>query len=111
MSLTEVDNAIRDLPFKDDHIQTPGYCRYAVEKMMEEATEADKTIPFVKKEILVWPKASDCATTHYALKVSDSHGGSLAYNPNRAAGFPIYYGPLETAPGLISMMTVAQKIL
>lgn len=112
MSIREVDGAIHDLSERGAHIQTPGWCRFAVKEMLEVAEKVDITPPRVKKEILVWPEASATAEEiHYALKVSDPQGNIKVYNPNPAALFPQYLGDFKSAPGFIPQMKVTEKVI
>jgi hypothetical protein len=110
MSIKEVDSAIRNLSINDEHMQTPEWCRYATEEMIKVAEKADVTPPHAKIEILVYPKASAAEKIHYAVRASSPEGDEV-FNPNPAPLFPQYIGSFNQAPGLISRMIVAQKIL
>lgn len=113
MSLGEVEHAIRKLSQEGDHVQTPGWCRFAAEKMLETATKADKTAPLAIKEILVYfpsDQSPEGETVHYALSAKSPKGKTIVFNPNPAAMFPQYIGPLDLAPGLIKQMTAIEKV-
>lgn len=106
MSIEEIDSRIHDLQLEDSLVQAPGFSRYAAERMMRAAIEADQSPPHVKVEILVYPKASAGEGVHYAVKA-----GPLVFNSVRTAGFPRYLGPLESAPGLIPHMKVTKEVI
>lgn len=106
MSIEEICSEIYKLQRKDPWVQTPHNCRYAAEEMMRVAIEADQTPPHVEVDILVYPKASPNEGVHYAVKA-----GPLVFNSVRTAGFPLYFGPLKNAPGLIPHMKVTEKVI
>jgi hypothetical protein len=112
MGMKEIESAILDLRFIDDNIESPGMCRYAAEKMLEVASDANKIEPKAIIEILVWKEASPTETEiHYALQVSYRDGEKIVFNPNPATLFPQYIGPIYQAPGLIPQMRVTKKVL
>lgn len=113
MSIKEVDTAIRELSITDDFLQTPGWCRYAAQKMAGVADQADQTPPKATKEILVYPSPSEEAEEiHYAFRVScPGEPDKTVYNPSPTALFPQYLGDFESAPGLIPQMIVTEKVL
>lgn len=113
MSIKEVDTAMRELSITDDFLQTPGWCRYAAQKMAEVADQADQTAPKATKEILVYPSPSEEAEEiHYALRVSSpDQSTQIVYNPNPTGMFPQYLGDFGSAPGYIPRMIVTEKVL
>lgn len=114
MSIREIEHAIRELSEKDDHIQTPGWCRYAAEKMLEAAREADKTAPLAVKELLAYCPSDQSPAgeeVHYAFSARNPEGPHIVFNLNPTAMFPEYIGRLDLAPGFIKKMTVIEKVL
>lgn len=114
MSLREIEDAIRDLSQNGDHVQTPGWCRPAAEKMLEVATKADKTAPLAIKEIIVYCPPDQSPTgeaVHYAFRARSPEGPHIVFNLNPAAMFPQHIGPLNSAPGFIPRMTVVEAVL
>ncbi len=95
MSLLEVEQAIRKELYTDEKLSAPGYCRYAAEKMMRIAQEANISEPRAHLSFLVYPEAMPTEDVHYAIGAVNPEDpqDKLVFNPVPTELFPQYIGP------------------
>lgn len=108
--MLEIEQLIREQNNNDENMATPGYCRYAAERILV-LTESWRDEDVNRRVIvLAYPKASKSEETHYCIELRE---GTEAFIINTVAtsGFPPYIGPKETAPGLFSSMEPTLEIL
>jgi hypothetical protein len=110
MSLPEVIDAVKNWELLDERSQSPGFCRRSAKIILEVARKADESEPHVKTSIVVWPEPSVGDNVHYAVTATQGNQ-TVIFNSTPAAGFPIYHGPIQFAPGRLAKMVPSDDVI
>lgn len=111
MSLKEAEFAIRHALLNDEEaLTTPGNCRVATETLASIAAEVIQSEPVVQPVILTSKEGETGTQVHYALGLTDGKM-TVVVNAVADAGYPRYFGPIDTAPGLLRHLQVTDSVV
>ncbi|HCS78293.1 TPA: hypothetical protein DIV55_00960 [Patescibacteria group bacterium] len=99
---------IRGKMLQDEKLETPGNCRYTVEALFQQIRVQ---FPDLSKHYLVYRHPQTGEPLHYSLLITDCHNQKYIINSVKAALFPQYLGPEETAPFSFQLMKPIDEII